>query len=164
VAFNVLRFGSGADRHLAREVDALSGLIAACVADNAPDAALAHFIDFWSGRGAWSVLPARTRAHMKAQVGSIVDDFAAGRGEVWPAEACRAIDRPTLAVMGMQSKPHSQRVTEMIAESIPGARLHMVLDAGHMLPLTHPEIVDPIVTGHLITAEARMPRTVGVAA
>jgi pimeloyl-ACP methyl ester carboxylesterase len=167
VAFNVLRSGTDVDRHLAREVDALAGLIAACVADDAPDAALAHFIDFWNGEGAWSVLPARTRAHLSAQVGAIVDDFAAGRGEIWPAEACRTIAQPTLAVMGMQSKPHSQRVTEMVAEAIPGGRLHMVLDAGHMLPLTHPRLLNPMIAAFLAEADLRRsvsPRAYGRAA
>ena len=155
VAFNLLRPGSGADRQLAREVDALSGLICACVADDAPAAALAHFIDFWNGRGAWSVLPQRTRAQLVAQVGAIVGDFAAGHGEAWTAEACRTIACPTLAVMGMQSKPHSQRVTEIVAEAIAGARLHMVLDAGHMLPLTHPRIVNPMIAAFLAETDLR---------
>lgn len=155
VAFNVLRFGGGADRQLAREVDALAGLIGACVADDAPAAALAHFVDFWNGQGAWSVLPAWTRAHLAAQVGAIIDDFAAGRGEAWSAEACKAIERPTLALMGMQSKPHSQRVTELVAEFIPGARLHMVLDAGHMLPLTHPGTINPMIAAFLAEIDLR---------
>lgn len=158
VAFNLLRHGDVADRKLAREIDALSGLIAACVADDSPAAGLAHFIDFWNGQGAWSVLPLSTRTRLSAQVGAILDDFAAGRAEVWSAEACRTIALPTLAVMGMQSKPHSQRVTELVAESIPGARLHMVLAAGHMLPLTHPRSVNPMIAAFL--AECDLRRTV----
>jgi pimeloyl-ACP methyl ester carboxylesterase len=158
VAFNLLRHGAGADRKLAREIDALSGLIAASVADDAPAAGLAHFIDFWNGQGAWSVLPPSTRARLTAQVGAILDDFAAGRAEVWSVEACRTIALPTLTFMGMQSKPHSQRVTELVAESIPGARLHMVLEAGHMLPLTHPRSVNPLIAAFL--AECDLGRTV----
>src|SRR5690606_9254560 len=46
VAFNLLHCRTGADGRLAREIDALSGVVAACMADDAPEAALAHFIDF----------------------------------------------------------------------------------------------------------------------
>ena len=58
------------------------------------------------------------------------------------------VDAP-LAIMGLQGPACAQRVTEMLAENIPDARLAIVPDAGHMLPMTDPHIVDPLIAGHL---------------
>nr|WP_309402578.1 hypothetical protein [Aminobacter niigataensis]WMD00257.1 hypothetical protein RAR13_30450 [Aminobacter niigataensis] len=47
----------------------------------------------------------------------------------------------------------SLRVTEMVAEAIPGARLAIVPDAGHMALLTAPHIVNPMIAAHLRAAD-----------
>ena len=65
---------------------------------------------------------------------------------------------PTLAVMGLESPTPSLRVTELVARAVPGAVLRIVPDAGHMLPLTDPHVVDPMIGRHLAAAQPAVAR------
>lgn len=40
-------------------------------------------------------------------------------------------------------------MTELVAEHVPGARLEVLPEAGHMSPLTHPEAVAAAIERHL---------------
>jgi len=64
---------------------------------------------------------------------------------------------PTLLLCGERSPATTRRITGLLAEAIPGARLQVVADAGHMLPLTHGEQVDAAIGAHLATATTPLP-------
>ena len=83
----------------------------------------------------------------------INNNFAAGFNETWTLKDAAAITCPTLTIMGMESVPLAQRVTEMLAETVTTSRLVMIPGAGHMVPLTDPHIVDPLISNHLRMAE-----------
>ena len=72
-----------------------------------------------------------------------------------PAIDYAGIACPTLAVMGLDSPPPSMRVTEIVADSIPGAALGIIAGAGHMLPLTDPHLLDPMIAEHLLRLAPR---------
>jgi pimeloyl-ACP methyl ester carboxylesterase len=163
-AFHLLGQSGYGDWHLYGEVRSLVGVIGAAAACDAPEAGVARFVDFWNGTGAWLRLREERKAILIQRIGGILADFAAAFGETWALGTLGRLHCPTLALMGMTSPLAGRRITQLVADAMPDAQLHMVIGAGHMLPLTHPEIVDPIVTGHLIAAEARMPRTIGEAA
>lgn len=152
--FHLLRDGNAADRRLHATMEAVRGVVNAAAALGNPNAGMQHFIDFWNGKGAWARTDPRLRAHMAGQLGQVINNFAAGNSEDWLLEECGKLTCPTMALMGLDSPMPAQRVTEMLAEAIPGARLHMIPGAGHMLPLTDPHIVDPLIAGHIRAAEA----------
>ena len=154
--FHLLRDAKcAADRALFGDIAALAGAVSAAVADGHPEAGMARFIDFWNGQDSWANTNPRLRTALRAQLGQVVNNFAAGFGETWALEEAAQITCPTLTILGMESVPLAQRVTEMLAETIPTARLAMVPDAGHMAPLTDPHIVDPLISGHLRMADSR---------
>lgn len=163
-AFHLLEQSGHGDWRLYGEIRSLVGVIGAAAACDAAEAGVSRFVDFWNGAGTWERLRSDRKAVLVSRIGGILADFASAFGETWPLAALGRLRCPTLALMGMASPLPGRRVTQLVADAMPIAQLHMVLGAGHMLPLTHPEIVDPIVTGHLMTAEARMPRPIGRAA
>jgi len=144
-----------ADRALFADIAAVAGIASAAAADGHPEAGMARFIDFWNGEDSWANTSPRLRTVLRAQLGQVINNFAAGFGEAWGLEEAAEIICPTLTIMGMESVPLAQRVTEMLAETIPSARLAMVPGAGHMAPLTDPHIVDPLISGHLRMAEGQ---------
>jgi pimeloyl-ACP methyl ester carboxylesterase len=115
---------------------------------------MAQFVNFWNGRGYWTTQPADRRIRLAAQCGQVVDDFAAAFAEDWPLAAVGDLAMPVLLVMGLQSQPASMRITEMLAETIDGARLIVVPYGGHMTPFTHPAIVNSAITRYIRLAEA----------
>jgi pimeloyl-ACP methyl ester carboxylesterase len=163
-AFHLLGQSGYGDWRLYGEVRSLVGVIGAAAACDAPGAGVARFVDFWNGTGAWHRLREERKAVLTRRIGGILADFAAAFGETWALGTLGRLHCPTLALIGMTSPQAGRRITQLVADAMPDAQLHMVIGAGHMLPLTHPEIVDPIVTGHLITADARAPRMIGQAA
>jgi pimeloyl-ACP methyl ester carboxylesterase len=108
-------------------------------------------VEFRYGRGAWQRTSRRLQAHFVAHAARIAAGLAADLKEGW--SSLQDIACPTLAVMGLETAPVSLRATELVAETIPGARLVMVPDAGHMAFLTDPHIVDPLILRHLDAAE-----------
>ena len=114
---------------------------------------MARFIDFWNGPNAWTRTSPRLRAGFTLQLGQVINNLAASANESWALKAARSVSCPTLAIMGVESVPQVQRVTEMIAETVPQAQLAMIPGAGHMSPLTDPHMVDPLISGHLRTAD-----------
>lgn len=152
--FHLLRDAEcAADRALFSEIAALAGTVSAAAADGHPEAGMARFIDFWNGDGAWANTSPRLRTALRSQLGQVINNFAAGFNETWALNEAAEITCPTLTVLGMESVPLAQRVTEMLAETIPSSRLAMVPGAGHMAPLTDPHIVDPLISSHLRMAE-----------
>ncbi|NNE23645.1 MAG: alpha/beta hydrolase [Rhizobiales bacterium] len=155
--FHLLRDGHAADQRLHATIEALSGVVNAAAALGNPAAGMQHFIDFWNGDGAWLDTHPRLRAYLVSQIGQVINNFAAANSEDWLLEECARLNCPTMALLGLDSPMPAQRTTEMLAEAIPGARLHMIPGAGHMLPLSDPHIVDPLVSGHIRAAEADEP-------
>lgn len=152
--FHLLRAGDSADRALFNEIQFLSRGISASVLDGNPTEGVRRFIDYWNEAGTWSLMHSSQRIKASQSLGRVIDDFSAGFAETWPLELCGELDMPVLAVMGMQGPTPAQRTTEIIAEAVPGAQLRMVADGGHMVPVTHPAIINAMI-GEFIAGAGR---------
>jgi len=151
--FHILRDGNAGDQRLFGEISAVAGIVNAAAAEGEPAGGMARFIDFWNGPGSWSNSSAGMRAALAGQSTQVINNFAAGFAECWQLKMVRAIGCPVLAIMALESPSCAQRVTEMLAETIPGARLVILPNAGHMAPLTDPHIIDPLISGHLASVD-----------
>lgn len=151
--YHLLRDGDPNDVALLAKLTELAEEIDAAVGANEPAAAMRVYIDFWHGQGAWENSSGALRHKLAAQAAQVASDLAASLTKSWPLGNCAQLVCPTLAVMALESPLASLRVTEMVAETIPDARLVMVPDAGHMAPLTDPHIIDPMIAAHLTAAD-----------
>ncbi len=154
-AFHLLRDAGPADRALMVEVEAVGRRVAAHAGRGRTDAAIRCFIDFWNGEGAWERSSPRLKAALAQGVDAVVANFVAIGREPDRMADLAGIGVPLLAVMGLESRPVTMRLTEMLAEAVAGAELRMIPEAGHMAPLTDPHLVDPMTAAHLARVEAR---------
>jgi pimeloyl-ACP methyl ester carboxylesterase len=152
-AFHLLHDRAPAETRLHAEIRAVADDLRGFVEEGDPWNGMARFIDFWIGRGAWARTSDALRLELAASIGQVNDDFAAIFAEADRLGDCARVARPTLCVMGLESPAVSMRVTELLAEAIPGARLEMVPEAGHLAQLTDPHVVDPMIRRHLLAAE-----------
>ena len=117
------------------------------------EGATRRLVDYWNGRGAWARTSERLREFLLACLPQTMPTSRRSArcraGRTIPGIAC-----PTLVVMGLDLPLPSLRVTELVARAIPGAELAIVPDAGHMLPLTDPHLLDPMIARHLMRASA----------
>lgn len=149
VAFHLLRRGGPVERRLCREVLRLARDIAQARRAGEPEAGMARFIDYWNGAGSFARLPEGRRAGLCATIGTVVANFAALMHERPRLDAYVRIAAPTLIVEGERSPPPTRRIAALLEAALPQAERMVVAGAGHMLPLTHPETVNPLIVGHL---------------
>ena len=158
VLFHLLGAAGVEEKKLLQEIEALAGTVAKAEAEGNPALGMAQFVNFWNGARYWTTLPADRRIRLAAQCGQVADDFAATIGETWPLADARKLAMPVLLMMGLQSQPVALRITEMLAETISGARLIVVPYGGHMAPVTHAAIVNSAIARHVRMAEAGFAR------
>ena len=153
VAFHLLRRGRAADRRLYAEVMAIGAAMDPAAGRNGRIAAMRRFIDYWNGAGAWARTSPALRDFFLRCHDRVRADFAAVAVEPDGLAELARIAAPTLAIIGLDSPTPSLRVTEIVARALPRAVLRMVADAGHMVPLTDPHVVDPMIGNHLVAAD-----------
>jgi pimeloyl-ACP methyl ester carboxylesterase len=115
--------------------------------------AIDKFMNFWNGLAPPQELTPEARLHMLKYVEKIPFDFTAAFDELNVADAAASIRVPTLLLSGGQSPRLTQRIVERLATTIAGAETHCVLTAGHMLPITHANLVNSEIVAHITRAD-----------
>ena len=59
------------------------------------------------------------------------------------------IKHPTLVIRGVDTSLYDMRMSEIVADELPGAKFLVIEDAGHMSPLTHPARVTREILDHI---------------
>jgi pimeloyl-ACP methyl ester carboxylesterase len=156
VAFHLLRDESAdpANRLLFGEVTELAGLVSGAATDGDYRRAMARFVDYWNGEGAWLRTNPTLQAVLARHTPKVALDFWAAMTEATPRAAYERIAVPTLILCGARSPRPTRRIAELLADSLPASRLHRIEGAGHMLPLTHKEAVNAAVAAHLFRSRA----------
>jgi pimeloyl-ACP methyl ester carboxylesterase len=101
------------------------------------------FVDYWSGAGTFEQLREIRQSVLAAQVPKLLLELRAVAKMPRNAAAYRRIDVPTCLVAGISSPEPAQRLTSMLADVLPHASCFEV-SAGHMAPITHAALVNPI--------------------
>ncbi|MEZ5796053.1 MAG: alpha/beta hydrolase [Paracoccaceae bacterium] len=129
------------------------GVARAVADDPARGAALFHAT--WGTGEPLADLPERSRRyiidrihHIPAQNPVLVEDAA---GLLRPG-GLEAMDVPVLLVEGADSPPVIDAVQGVLAARLPRAQRLIVPGAGHMVPITHPDLVARAVQAHLDAA------------
>ncbi|HEU4687650.1 MAG TPA: alpha/beta hydrolase, partial [Vicinamibacterales bacterium] len=104
----------------------------------------ACFIDYWSGRGTFSQMSVGRQAAMCRLLPKTALEFRAVAREALRGDAYRRIVAPACLISGRWSPRSAHASISLLAELLPHARQHQVA-AGHMAPVTHPALVNPII-------------------
>lgn len=152
VAFHLLRDGAPGpeDRRLFREARAIAAMVWKATASGDYRTAMATFIEYWNGPGAWRRLKPEVQAALSLRLPKVAQDFHAVMTDPTPLVAYRRMTVPTLLLRGSESPAPARRIAELLAERLPQARLLTIEGAGHMLPLTHKDAVNAAVAAHLV--------------
>jgi pimeloyl-ACP methyl ester carboxylesterase len=115
--------------------------------------AIDRFVTYWNGSGPAAPLTAEARLRMIERVEKLAYDFAAALAEQNVTSAGAPIDVPTLLLSGGLSPYFTQRIVYRLASIIAGSQSHHFPAAGHMLPLTHAKVVNPLIAAHIQRAD-----------
>jgi pimeloyl-ACP methyl ester carboxylesterase len=83
----------------------------------------------------------------------LVFDFTAAFAEADVAQAAAALRVPTLLFSGGLSPYLTQRIVQRLGAMVDGAEIRHLPAAGHMLPLTHASVVNPVIASHIARAD-----------
>jgi pimeloyl-ACP methyl ester carboxylesterase len=154
VSFHLLRGGDAQERALYDEISALADAVASAVNRGDEHGAMARFVDYWNGAGAWEKLSFTARLRLAPLARKVVLDFAAAMGDATRRAACRTVSAPTLVLRGDRSPAPTRHIAALLAEFVPGARLETIPGAGHMLPLTHAAEINHLIAAHIASTAA----------
>jgi lipase len=117
--------------------------------------AFEEFIDFYNGPGSFARWPSERREAFLA--------VQQARGDLWDVlfddslltpQALTRVTAPVHVVEGSQASTIDHAICEVIRRHVPNLQHTLIQDAGHMMPLTHPE---PLSSALLAGIERRAP-------
>ena len=113
------------------------------------DAASEAFMAVW-GNTDWQGMEPRQRKRIAERIHLIRASHPALYGDsggVLDAGRLEALDCPVTLIAGMTSPVICRAVIRALAARLPNAESVLVPDAGHMLPVTHPELTAALIAG-----------------
>jgi pimeloyl-ACP methyl ester carboxylesterase len=139
IAFHLL---PGGDSDLA-ELQAVWRQISWCSSAGDAHGGVGCFVDYWSGAGAFARLGETRQQALAALLPKVLLEYRAVSAGARDAAVYRRIEAPTCLIAGHWSPEPAQRLISMLADILPHASCFEVA-AGHMAPITHPALVNPI--------------------
>jgi pimeloyl-ACP methyl ester carboxylesterase len=115
--------------------------------------AVARFVDYWNGPGAWRTMRPAVQQALLRWVPKGPLDFQASINEPTPPSAYSVLDCPVLILRGEHSPWPSWVISECLAELLPNSKLAVVPGAGHMGPISHAPEVCALTLQHISEAQ-----------
>lgn len=114
--------------------------------------AVADFVDYWNGAGAWRAMrPEVQKAIIRwAPKGPL--EFSALFNERTPASAYSGFAFPMLLLRGQHAPLPTSVIAEGLSALVPDSTLMVIAGAGHMGPLTHASEVSTTMARHITDA------------
>jgi pimeloyl-ACP methyl ester carboxylesterase len=141
-----------AEKPAPNEADGIRNAVAsAIVALEAgdPDAAAAHFIDYWMSPGSWARMPEQRKPPIAAPVANVRRWSHALINEPTPLAAFRLLDMPVLYMIGKRSTASARGVARLLTSTLPRVEVVEFDGLGHMGPVTHADIVNDTIARFL---------------
>ena len=107
--------------------------------------AASRFADYWLGDGAWEAMPERRQAAFMTALPAAVSEFDAGLGESATAELCMSLPARTMVMHDTGTRRTVREIVELLEEACPHWTFRQLTGTGHMAPLTHPDLVNPVI-------------------
>jgi len=112
------------------------------------EAALLQLLaDYWNGPGFWAGLPDRVRAALHTGLPRTRAEVVSGGSDATSIAEVRALQVPTVVMMGERTPVESAHVSRTLAEALPEACLVVLQGAGHQFLRTHPVEVAAAIRG-----------------
>jgi pimeloyl-ACP methyl ester carboxylesterase len=107
------------------------------------------FINYWSGGDAWQGMAGQQHARLASQMPKVAAEFRALSGAGISAADLAGLRVPVRLFCGSATRASARRIVELYAGSAPRVELHRLDGLGHMGPVTHPFLVNPLIVDHI---------------
>jgi pimeloyl-ACP methyl ester carboxylesterase len=108
------------------------------------------FADYWGGAGTWQDMPSERRIAFAEALKPNFFEWDAVMNETTPLEQwAHLLPAATLVVSDPNTVRPIREITELLRQSSPMWTYKEIATGGHMAPLTHPDLINPIVRSFL---------------
>lgn len=139
----------------AAEISGVAGRMAEALVSGDYLGGMQGFVDYWNGAGAWQTIPPAKQSAMTSRLAKVLLDFHAAINDPARLPDFRALRMPALLLRGSRSPRPTRDLCEVLARTLPNARLETIEGAGHMCPFTHAEAVNTLVARALDQFQTR---------
>ena len=111
------------------------------------------FADYWTGAGTWREMSSDRRIAFSEALKPNLFEWDAVMDDRTPVEEWAAVlPRATLLAFDPGGAPPTREIAAILRRSCPGWTFAEVWGAGHMAPLTRPDLINPLVCSFLESA------------
>lgn len=108
------------------------------------------FADYWGGPGSWQVTPPDRRESFIEALKPNFHEWDSVLAETMPLEVwSRSLPEATMHAMAARTVRPIVEIGHLMQGACPHWRFETYAEGGHMAPLTHPALINPIVAGYL---------------
>ncbi len=108
-----------------------------------------RFADYFSGDGSWAqMLPERRTAFAKSLPPNYYE-WDCMQSDATTVEVFRKLPAKTLLLRGADTRMALREIAELFQDACPHWAFETIPACGHMAPLTHPDVVNPLIAGFL---------------
>jgi pimeloyl-ACP methyl ester carboxylesterase len=104
-----------------------------------------RFADYWLGDGSWSAMSEKRRAAFAQSLPPNFHEWDAVMEEETTIEEWKALATSTLVVSDKSTRLPIREIVSIFSKACPHWTFEFIGEGGHMAPLTHPAIINPIV-------------------
>lgn len=140
-AFHLLKAEGGAQTPCFREISRVAEACAEGLVGGDYRRAVAGFVDYWGGAGAWAALKPSLQEALLRWLPKAPLDFRALMQESGVLDDYRGLPFPVLILCGSLAPAPTATVATLLAGALPDSTLEILAGAGHMGPVTHAEEV-----------------------
>ena len=137
------------EQELFEILKSISDRFAASTRGGNPEPGWREFVDYYNGEGTWSSMPEHIRARFLEHSETTVILWNALFQNPTSAEDFRSIPFHTLIIAGSDTTMPERRICELLSDLINDSVLQTIEGAGHMSPLTHPDLVADLTRVHI---------------
>jgi pimeloyl-ACP methyl ester carboxylesterase len=132
------------------EVEMLGRKVLGAVAEGDDRIAAKAFMTYWLGRLRWWLAPDKFKSAIAATIPKVALEF----GIIVEAPArlkdYADITAPALLIAGSKTRAPTRAVIDLLAATLPNAKLAILKGAGHMSPFTHPAELNRLILDFLV--------------
>jgi pimeloyl-ACP methyl ester carboxylesterase len=111
------------------------------------------FVNYWAGGDAWKSMSDRQHGRAAGLMPKVAAEFDALIKVGTSATSLGALRMPVRIYCGTKTRRSALRVAELFAEFACDIRLHLLEGLGHMAPITHADVINPLIVDHIIEAK-----------
>ena len=113
-----------------------------------------QFIDYWAGGDAWTQLSAAQHERLASLSSKVAAEFGALLAAAPATQQLRKLAIPVRLLCGTNTRDSARRISELLAEILPGVEYSRLHGLAHMAPVTNADDVNPLIIDHILANAA----------